>query len=119
MRFSNGELAAIVLLVCALLAVGAFYVLSGVVKTYSWSSADGDRVSVTGMLLSKETTYKGGHVLLHLKADTGPVDVFVPASSDASAAANASLPGSTIEAIGKVQTYKGQKEIVAESVKEI
>jgi DNA/RNA endonuclease YhcR with UshA esterase domain len=118
MRLKNEELAAFIILVCALLAVGALYLLSGASKPYSWSSSDGDRVAVTGLLLSKEKTYQGGHIILCVKTDTGPLDVFVPASSDAFEAANDTSPGDEIEAIGTVQTYKGQKELVAETIKE-
>jgi DNA/RNA endonuclease YhcR with UshA esterase domain len=118
MRLKNEELAALVLLVCAVLAIGALYLLSGASEPYSWSSNDGDRVSVTGLVLSKESTYQGGHIILVVKTDAGPLDVFVPASSDAFEAANSTRPGDEIEAIGMVQTYKEQKEVVAETIKE-
>ncbi len=118
MRFRNEELAAFIILVCALLAVCALFLLAGASKPYTWSSGEGDRVSVTGLLLSKEKTYQGGHIIMCLKTDTGPLDVFVPASSDAFEAANGSMPGDEIEAIGMVKTYKGQKEVVAEKIKE-
>jgi DNA/RNA endonuclease YhcR with UshA esterase domain len=118
MRIKNEELAAFIILVCALLAVGALYLLAGASKPYSWSSGEGDRVSVTGLLLSKEKTYQGGHIVLCIKTDVGPLSVFVPASSDAFEAANHTTPGSEIAAIGTVKTYKGQKEVVAETVKE-
>ncbi len=118
MHFRNEELAAFIILMCALLTVGALYLLSGASKPYTWSSIEGDRVSVTGLVLSKESTYRGGHVILIVKTDAGPLDVFVPASGDAFGAANSTKPGDEIEAIGTVQTYKGQKEIVAETVKE-
>jgi DNA/RNA endonuclease YhcR with UshA esterase domain len=118
MRLKNEELAAFIILVCALLAVGALYLLSGASKPYSWSSGEGDRVSVTGLLLSKETTYQGGHIILCVKSDTGPLDVFVPASSDAFEAANSAKPGDEVAVIGTVKTYKGQKEVVAEKIKE-
>jgi DNA/RNA endonuclease YhcR with UshA esterase domain len=117
MRLKNEELAALVILVCAVLAVGALYLLSGVTDEYTWSSADGARVKVTGLVLSKENTYQGGHIILVMKTDTGPIDVFVPASSDAFEAASLVKPGDEAEVTGTVQTYKGQKEVVAEMIK--
>jgi DNA/RNA endonuclease YhcR with UshA esterase domain len=118
MRFRNEELAAFIVLLCALLAVGALYLLSGASKPYTWSSIEGDRVSVTGLVLSKESTYRGGHVILIVKTDAGPLDVFVPASGDAFKAADGTKPGNEVVVIGTVKTYKGQKEVVADSIKQ-
>ncbi|HTX43278.1 MAG TPA: OB-fold nucleic acid binding domain-containing protein [Methanocella sp.] len=117
MRFKSEEIAAFVILVCALLAVGALYLLSGASEPYSWSSADGDHVSVTGPVLSKASTYQGGHIVFTVKTDVGPLSVFVPASSAAFEAANRTKAGDEITVSGTVQTYKGQKEVVAEIVK--
>jgi tRNA(Ile2) C34 agmatinyltransferase TiaS len=118
MRLKNEELAAFIILVCALLAVGALYLLSGASKPYSWSSNEGDRVSVTGLVLSKESTYQGGHIIMTVKTDAGLLSIFVPATSDAFEAADQTKPGDEIEAIGTVQIYKDQKEVVAETIKE-
>ncbi len=117
MRFQKEEIAAFILIVCALAVTGILYLLAGAVSPYSWSSHDGDRVSVTGLVLSKDTTYKGGHITLTIKTDAGPLSVFVPASSDAFRVANRTRQGNEIEAIGTVKTYKGQKEVVAETIK--
>ena len=118
MRFQKEEIAVFVIILCALLAAGALYIMSGVTVPYSWSSGNGSHVSVTGQVLSKEKTYQGGHIILHIKTNTGPLTVFVPSSSGAFESANRSRPGSEIEATGKVQVYKGEKEIVAETIKE-
>ncbi len=118
MRLRNEEVAALVILLCSILAVGALFLLSGAASPYTWSSREGDRVAVTGLVLSKERTYQGGHIILVVKTDAGPLDVFVPASSDAFEAADRAKPGSEIEATGTVQLYKGQKEVVAEKIKE-
>ncbi len=108
----------LVILVCAILAVGALYLLSGAASPYTWSSQEGDRVAVTGLVLSSERTYQGGHIILVVKTDAGPLDVFVPASSDAFGDAGRVKPGGEVEAVGTVQIYKGQKEVVAEKIKE-
>jgi tRNA(Ile2) C34 agmatinyltransferase TiaS len=118
MRLKNEELAAFIILVCALLAVGALYLLSGASEPYSWSSNDGDRVSVTGLVLSKESTYQGGHIIMTVKTDAGPLSIFIPASSDTLQAASLIRPGDEITVTGTVQTYKEQKEVVAETIKE-
>jgi len=118
MRLQKEELATLVILVLALAAIGALFLLTGASSPYSYDSRNGTRVSVTGPVLSKDTTYKGGHIILSVKTASGPIDVFVPATSDAFAAANKTKPGSEIEAVGLVQTYKGQKEVVAELIKE-
>jgi DNA/RNA endonuclease YhcR with UshA esterase domain len=117
MRLKYEELAAMIILVCALLAVGALYLLSTASTPYSWSSGEGDRVTASGLLLAKKPTYRGGHIILTVKTDCGPLTVFVPATSDAFKAASQMEPGNEIEATGIVQIYNGQKEILAEKIK--
>jgi DNA/RNA endonuclease YhcR with UshA esterase domain len=118
MRFQNEEIAAFIIIVLALLAVGALFLLSGASKPYSWSSADGDRVSVSGTLVSVQKTYQGGHLVLTVRTDAGPLDLFVSNSSDAFAISDKMQPGAGIEATGLVKTYKGKKEVVVEKLKE-
>ncbi|AFD01178.1 OB-fold nucleic acid binding domain protein [Methanocella conradii HZ254] len=117
MRLKYEELAALIVLACALLAVGALYLLSTASTPYTWSSREGDRVTASGLLLAKEMTYRGGHIMLTIKTDCGPLTVFVPAASDAFQAASQVEHGNEIEATGIVQIYKGQKEILAEKIK--
>src|SRR5271157_4004206 len=118
MRLQKAELATLIILICALLAVGALYFLNGVAGQYTVSSGDGDRVAVTGPILSSTTTHTGGHIILSIRTDLGPVNVFVPASSAAFDAAKNAAPGDEIMVTGKVQTYNNEKEIVAETIKE-
>jgi len=118
MRFQKAELATLIILACALLAVGALYFLNGVSAPYTASSTDGDRVTVTGPILSSTTTYTGGHIILSVRTDLGPINVFVPASSGAFATAKNAVPGNEITVTGKVQTYNNAKEIVAETITE-
>jgi DNA/RNA endonuclease YhcR with UshA esterase domain len=116
MRLQNEELATAVILALSLVAIGALFLLAGASTPYSYDSKNGTRVSVAGPVLSKDVTYQGGHIVLSVKTDYGPVDVFVSTGSDAYAAASTTKPGSEIEAVGLVQVYKGQKEVVAEKV---
>jgi|SRR5271157_1082830 len=118
MRLQKAELATLIILICALLAVGALYFLNGATEQYTASSVDGDRVAVTGPILSSTTTYTGGHIILSIRTDLGPLNVFVPASSEAFAAAKNAVPGDEITVTGKVQIYNNAKEIVAETIKE-
>jgi DNA/RNA endonuclease YhcR with UshA esterase domain len=118
MRLQNEELATLIILALSLAGVGALYLLAGASAPYSYDSPEGARVTVTGLVLSKDTTYNGGHIILCVKTAAGPLDVFVPATGDAYAAAGLTKPGHEIEAMGLVQMYKGQKEVVAESIKQ-
>jgi DNA/RNA endonuclease YhcR with UshA esterase domain len=117
MRLQNEELATLIILVLSLVAIGALYLLTGASAPYSYDSPDGGRVTVTGLVLARENTYQGGHIILCVKTSAGPLDVFVAAGSDAYEAANRTEPGSEIEAVGLVKLYKGQKEVVAEKIK--
>lgn len=117
MRLQNEELATLVILALSLAAIGALFLLTGASAPYSYDSPDGSRVTVIGPVLSKDYTYNGGHIVLSVKTASGPLDVFVSATSDAYEAANRTKPGSEIEAVGLVQMYKGQKEVVAEKIK--
>ncbi len=118
MRIQNEELATLIILALSLAAIGALFLLTGASAPYSYDSPEGARVTVTGLVLGKENTYQGGHIILCVKTPAGPLDVFVPTGSDAFDAANATEPGSEVEAVGLVKTYKGQKEVVAEKLKE-
>jgi DNA/RNA endonuclease YhcR with UshA esterase domain len=116
MRFSREELATFIILACALLAIGALYLLACPSGDYTSSSADGDHVTVTGVLLFKETTHKGGHQVLCLKTDYGSLNVFVPASCDSFAVAKNAVPGKELTVTGRVKSYKNKKEIIADSI---
>lgn len=121
MRLQKEELATVAILICALVAVGILYVfLSGSAHAeYSANSKDGDSVYAQGTLLSNEHTRTGGHIVMSVKTDNGPVSVFVSASSDCYDAADAAQPGKDVRVTGKLQTYKNEKEIVADSVSAI
>ena len=118
MHLSREEIATFVVLACSVLAVGALYMLAGPSAQYSPASADGDHVTVTGQLLFKETTRKGGHMTLCIGTDFGALNVFVPASGDAIAIAKSAVPRKEIIVTGSVRTYKNKKEVVADSIKE-
>jgi len=118
MRFSREEMATFIVLACALLAIGALYMLTGPTGQYTPASADGDHVTVSGVLLSKKSTRAGGHMVLGVKTDSDILSVFVPVSSDAILMAKSTMPGKEITVTGTVKTYKNEKEIIADSIKE-
>jgi hypothetical protein len=118
MRLQKEELAVVVLLLFAAVASSALLLVSAGAPgaTYSNDSKAGDTVHLEGQLLYKEPTGSGGHQLLTVKSGTELVTVFVSATSGVLEAADAAKPGNTIYVQGKVQDYKGQREIVASSI---
>lgn len=118
MRLKNEEIATLVILALSAVVAAALYLLAGASTPYSYDAPEGSRVTVAGEVLSRETTYQGGHVILLVRTGAGPLSVFVPADSAAYAAASGLEPGSGVEAIGVVRTYRGEKEVVAEKITE-
>jgi DNA/RNA endonuclease YhcR with UshA esterase domain len=121
MRLQKEELATVAILLCALVAVGILYVFlsGGAHAQYSASSKDGDSIYAQGTLLSKSQTKTGGHIVMSIRTDAGILNVFVPASCDTFNVANSAKPGKSIKVTGKLQTYNGAKEIVADSISTI
>lgn len=118
MRFQREELATLLILALSIVAIGILYAWAGASAPYSYASTENSRVTVAGLVLARETTYQGGHIVIVVKTPSGPVDIFVPAGSDAYAIANRTKPGTEIEATGLVKIYKGQKEVVAETIRD-
>ena len=118
MHLQKEELAVVILLLFATIASFALLLLSvgAPGNTYSSDTKTGDTVCLEGLLLHKENTGSGGHQLLTVKAGTEMVTVFVSATSDDRDVADAAQPGNTVRIQGKVQDYKGQKEIAASSI---
>jgi DNA/RNA endonuclease YhcR with UshA esterase domain len=118
MHLQKEELAVVVLLLFAAIASVVLLLVSAGApgNTYSSNSKPGDDVCLEGLLLHKEKTGNGGHQLLTVKAGTEMVTVFVSATSEGNEAADAAKPGNTVFVQGKVQDYKGQREIAATSI---
>jgi DNA/RNA endonuclease YhcR with UshA esterase domain len=121
MRLQKEELATVAILICALVAVGILYIFlsGGAHAQYSASSKDGDTLYAQGTLLSKDHTKTGGHIVMSIRTDAGILNVFVPASCDTFSVADSAKPGKSVKVTGKLQTYNGEKEIVADSVSAI
>ena len=118
MRLQKEELAIVVLLLFAAIASSSLLLVSAGAPgaTYSNDSRVGDIVHLEGQLLHKEKTGSSGHQLLTVKSGTGLVTVFVSSTSGGRETADAAKPGNIIYIQGKVQDYKGQREIVASSI---
>ncbi len=118
MHMQKEELAVVVLMLCAAVAACtlAFVSADAPGARYTNASKAGDVVYLEGLLLHKENTVSGGHTLLTVKWGTGLITIFVPAGSASRAAADAAKPGNVIYVQGKVQDYKGQREIAATSI---
>ena len=76
-------------------------------RPYSPESSEGELVSIEGMVEERQTTASGGHLLLRVRG----VRVFVPAT-----ALPDQIPsiGDVVLAIGTVQTFRGEREVVVE-----
>ncbi|MGA9141386.1 MAG: OB-fold nucleic acid binding domain-containing protein [Methanocella sp.] len=112
------ELAVIVLLLFAAVAACVLVLVTGEAPgaQYSGASKPGDTVVLEGLLVHKEETGSGGHLLLTVKAGPELVKVFVNARSSALDVAAAASPGSMLSVRGEVQEYKGGREVVASSI---
>jgi DNA/RNA endonuclease YhcR with UshA esterase domain len=116
--FGRQERMALVLLCVVLVAViSAHLVLTHLGKSpfaspYSERSEDGALVIVNGTIADISLTKTGGHVILQVDN----VSVFI--QNDIAGSINLSR-GARISAIGVVQTYRGKKEIVVQSVSDV
>jgi hypothetical protein len=118
MHLQKEELAVVVLLLFAAVAACTLLLVSAGTPgaAYTSDSKAGDVVHLEGTLLHKEKTVSGGHQLLTVKSGTDLVAVFVSAASGAVEGADAAQPGNNIYVQGKVQDYKGQREIAASAI---
>ena len=117
MHLQKEEIAALALLLCAAVATSAFaFLATSGSAPYTASSKAGDNVHLEGLLLYKEKTKTGGNWLLTVQSDGEPVTVFVPSSSGAYSSAESAAPGRLVDVQGKVQDYKGTKEVAATAI---
>jgi DNA/RNA endonuclease YhcR with UshA esterase domain len=118
LMFVRQERVAILLLAgVAFMVIAAHIVLAGLGKqpfahTFSNTSADGELVVVEGQIDQITLTKSGGNLVLNMNN----LSIFLPAQ----AAHGLSLQkGDSITVYGIVQTYRGKKEIVVDSAKDI
>ena len=117
MNLQKTELAVILLLLLSTIAIGLVYLASTNSSFLRSAKAGHDgSITVEGILLHKDITYTGKHVLMTVKTIDGPVAVFVPAASDSYTVASKAEPGCNLLITGKEQEYNGKPEIVASAL---
>lgn len=118
MHLQKEELAVVVLLLFAAVAACVLVVVTGEPPgaQYSSGSKPGDTVVLEGLLVHKEKTGSGGHMLLTVKSGSELVKVFVDARGSSLDVAASASPGNMVSVHGKVQEYKGGREVVANSL---
>ena len=118
MHMQKEELAVVALLLSAAVAACILVLVTGEAPgaQYSDESKPGDTVILEGLLVHKEATGSGGHLMLTVKAGPGLVKVFVNARSSALDVAATASPGNMLSIRGEVQEYKGEREVVASSI---
>jgi DNA/RNA endonuclease YhcR with UshA esterase domain len=116
--FEHQERAAIFLLLCVLCTVITAHLILGSIgkqpfaRPFTNNSADGELVIVGGTIDQVTITQTGGHMNVHL----ANITIFVPAQI----AQELTLKkGDMVTVYGVVQTYRGKKEIVISSGKDI
>jgi DNA/RNA endonuclease YhcR with UshA esterase domain len=116
--FERQERVAVLLLLGVMIAVISAHLVLGTLGKQSFArpftnnSADGELVMVRGIIDQVTLTQNGGHMNLYMDNIT----IFVPAQV---AQDLTLLKGDSISLYGVVQTYRGKKEIVVSSGKDI
>lgn len=89
------------------------------VKTYTPESAEGEKVFIQAEVLSKQLTYKGGHLLLQVDCNSEVLSVFIPKTAGAEAFNVSIKKGDYISVTGTVSEYEGKKEIKVERKEDV
>lgn len=112
------EKVVVVLLVMAVLSlIIGYFGFTSEVPVYSESSKIGERVYVEGIILSKQMTGKGDHLILRIS--TPGIIIFIPRDSGANEVYDTFKNGVKVRITGKVAEYNNQKEIIVESAKDV
>jgi len=116
--FERQERTAILLLIGVIVVVLIAYAVLGILgnqpfaRPYSGSSADGELVFFEGTIDQITLTSSGGHMTLAVEN----LSIFIPSE----VAKDVSLKkGDRISVYGVVQTYRGKKEIVVNSARDV
>jgi hypothetical protein len=118
MMFERQERVAVLLLLGVMIAVVTAHLILGTLgkqafaRPFTNNSADGELVTASGTIDQVAITQTGGHMNLYMNNIT----VFVPAQV---AQELTIRKGDSISLYGVVQTYRGKKEIVVSSGKDI
>lgn len=88
-------------------------------KPYTRESSEGEKVFLQAEVLSKQFTYKGGHLLLQVDCNSEILSVFIPKTAGAEALNMSIREGDFISLTGTVSEYEGKKEIKVERKEDI
>lgn len=88
-------------------------------KPYTRESGEGDKVFFQAEVLSKQFTYKGGHLLLQVDCNSEVLSVFIPKTAGAEALNTSIKEGDFISLTGTVSDYEGKREIKVERKEDI
>jgi hypothetical protein len=116
--FGRQERVAILLLLGVAVVVITLHLALGMLgkqpfaHTFAENSADGELVSANGIIEQISYTKNGGHMNVYLNTTT----IFIPAQIAQDLILN---KGDSISVYGVVQTYRGKKEIVISSKKDV
>lgn len=107
----------VVLLVMAVLSlIIGYFGFTPEIPPYSESSKIGEQVYVEGIILSKQMTGKGDHLILQINPG---VTVFVPKENGAKEVYNIFNKGQNVKITGKVSEYNTKKEIIVGSAEDV
>lgn len=105
------EKIALILLLMALGSIGIIHwTLNPPPTPYSEDLEEGTKVSVEGRIVGSRGTWTGDHAILHVDNGRGLVKVFVPGGKEYTGEWK---EGADVLIIGRMDTYKGEKEVVA------
>ena len=113
----------IVLMVMSLLVLIIIYfgfiAVSPIPQEYSDQSDIYDRVILYGEVVSKRFTYTGNHLILTVNSNGDLMKVFIPENNGAAKVDQYVNKADAVEIIGKVDEYKGEREIIVSDPKDI
>ena len=113
----------IVLMIMSLLVLIIIYfgfiAVNPIPQEYSDQSDIHDRVILQGNVVGKQFTYTGNHLILTVISNGDTIKVFIPENNDAAKIDQYVNKANTVEIIGKVDEYQGEREIIVTDPKDI
>lgn len=79
----------------------------------------GEIATIEGIVYEKTLTRTGEHLILTIDYDSWLIKVFVPGNEGAEEINNMVVEGDRLKITGRVDEYKGEKELVIESKNDI
>ncbi len=111
------KIVVVLLIMAALSLIIGYFGFSSQTQAYSKDSKLGERVYVEGTILSEQMTRTGDNLMITLS--NLDIRVFVSKSKGAKEVYDSVKTGDRVKITGKVEEYKGAREIAVESAKDI